>query len=464
MLIFPFFVPILVSLVWRGDSEYLQLNGRSFAFFYRPYIYFVFSVALPLLLFLLWQKNRLRETFPIFDWCIILFSAVAYAAALTGIAEFLVSFFALAVIINAIVRYKKNREKPFKRNKLLLIACWLYVLFEAFTLLWTPTLTASWKYFRLELWIGIVAIVGLLSPLSERIVVRIMYYALWIGLLYTFTIVVLYVEACSMMPCSWSACFTFDKLYFPGSLGALSPHFIVKVFPHNHYTFLAFLMAIPPIFLGFSSPRKSFPSSRYCLIAASLLSNLLYSFILQSRLGMILFPVLIVCLGIKLFWPYRSNRVLQIFALSLGALVGVVGVFFLKSFFLDGQRLQYVEIANNLINKTSFWSGQGLGTAHSFLHSVVSEEPIQHFHNQYVQCFVEGGILSLLLLLNIIGVYAFSAVRQRKREAVVAILAFALLLSVDLFVYISEYVMAIGFLYMMIINYEKEEFVLSEKM
>lgn len=353
-------------------------------------------------------------------------------------------FFVLGFSFQA-THYIRKGIKPSFSPQLFVGACVAYVLYEALTLLWTDNFLKSQDYFRRELWLAIVPLIALAYPPKREAVAVFMEYALRITFVYIAGIVVLYVWVCGAAGEPLTACLTFNKGYFAWPEGDVSPHFLMNVFGWNHYTYLGFIFTAPFLFFSFRDRYPAGQSSVLFLVGLGMFS---FFMIFQSRVSLLFFLfVVTMLLSLRLlrnnFWKAFGSTLLLA---AFGATILLAIAPEKAMFFMDEHRRNLVSVAATYALDRPF-SGFGLGSSERLISPFMQGYKAGHFHNQWIQSYLEGGILSVLLITLVPLSYLWSAARRRNRAALVMGLFFLLILIIELVFIFAEYL--VGMLLML---------------
>lgn len=415
-------------------------------------------VGLPSIL--LYKKRESEESHQdslskIDQWVVCLCS-IAFFSVLTGMPGALMALFIPAMILNSIQAYRQHKEKPLWHSRGLWVACFALIAYKGITLFWSPNFSTSWYTWRIDIWLLIVATVGLMTSLKQQVLNRFMRNAIYISLFYIFSIVLVYLSTCYLASCSPWVCFTLKKIYFPGPHQLISSHFIIQSYKHSHYTYAIFVMLLPIIYEGFSKRQCRWQDFFTSLPLYVIFAIMIYASISQSRIGMLLSAILLFILLLRFFFPKQYAKALLI--LSIGSIVAPI--LFLspqqREYFFDGQRIQYLRIASETIDAQTLLKGRGMGEAKQIVESYPLPLEAKHFHNEYIQTLVETGLVGLILLLLVLSHYLWLAIKRKKTEAIIAIIMLSMLFFIDLFLHITEYIIGIWMLMCFMINYRQD--------
>lgn len=340
-------------------------------------------------------------------------------------------FFVLGLLIPFVSGIRASQRPAFS-PRLFLIATALFVGFGAITLLYSPVPSLSVEMFRRELWFFLIPLLFSFYPPDSRTIKYFSRMVMPLGYIYMLLVGLLYVQFCLSSGNSLLSAFGFNKLYFMNpNAWPVTPHHLLRVFGFEHYTYLLFALSAPFVHALF---KNRYPL-RVCCYGLVLL---VYIFIIQSRIWLLLFVFLIVG-AVALRFFTRRALITSIIVLAV-LIAGILAVPKTRSFFNDPIRSELLSIAS-VESKDTFWKGRGLGTSQGIL-SKYDREEFGHFHNEFVQTFVETGVLGSILLLFIPVAYAVEAFRRRNNPAVLLLLAFVVLMFVEDVIYQTHYFMA----------------------
>lgn len=391
----------------------------------------------------------LRKQLNILELGAVLSFEIGIYGVFTGNPGWLMGALLITLLLNGWNQYRSG-EKPFVGKHLLVVgAAALYVLYEAGTLLWTPNLSASWSWFRLELWILVIAAATCCFGIPRALLHRMVRAALDIFVLYVVALLFIYGSMCTLLQCSPLIGFTLNKFYIPGPLGDLAPQVLLLFYSHNHYSLMGvviFLLLTYAIFHKRTVPEP--------FLWLSLFSFGLYAMILQSRISM-LFCVLTICYRLVGYYPY--SHLLRFLGSLLMPILSLLP--FSLHYFADPVRTQAKNLAYKLLeDKSHLWSGYGLGTARDLIapYQQGSNPSLQHFHNQYLQSLVEGGIPLFVCLILFLGSIAWVAWQKKAWDVGAALLILLFVMSVDILFFLTQYLIPIWLLlFLMLAAYPK---------
>lgn len=396
--------------------------------------------------FLRGVPKRLQEGATLYEEGTVLFWGLGYANLLFGVVNShlgILICFILGALLGS-VRYFRSGEKGLFRPRLFLFATVAYVAYEALTLLWSDNLERSFFYWQKEAWIAIIPLLIGIAPPSADVARRFMKYALQISYLYLLSQLLIYGWVCLSIENPLWVAFSFNKGYFSLNGTSLSPGFMLSLMGFNHYTYIGFVFLAPILYFISEHVFKGRERGSLEIISLVSLAAISYSFIHQSRTLMLfyLFISLILIAKRQNSWGYK--RVMGSVVVALLLIGGVVVYFYpdTLNFFIDTHRLHLLQIARNYLG-TNLLNGYGLGSSEALIYPFFyGAEHSAHFHNQFIQSLLEGGLCSALLITFILISYSIESYRQRNGGALLLILLFTLIMVIDLVVFLSEYLIA----------------------
>lgn len=165
-----------------------------------------------------------------------------------------------------------------------------------------------------------------------------------------------------------------------------------------------------------------------------------FSIILQSRIYLLFIGVLGVILLVKSLTHISIQRVVAIGLIT--AAVGVTALLIISpnllEYFTDSHRLELLRIGANYIGEHP-WKGFGLGSSASLIYPFKQGYNAGHFHNQWMQSYLEGGLLSMLFITFVPASFYAVAIRRRLGDLLLAMLFFTLILLIELVFIFPEY-------------------------
>lgn len=395
------------------------------------------------------------------SYAVMLLWAMGYANLLIGFFNSLLGtclFFLFGFILHGYSQARKG-IKPSFSPRLFIMATILYVAYEALTLCWSPHLARSEEYFRRELWLAVVPIALFCYPPERQLVRGFMEYALRITMLYLSSVLLLYLWLCSANGISSFACFTLSKLYLPLPWGKSSPVTLLSLFGWQHYTYLCVIFTMPFLYYAARTPLRSARGAVLILLYVEMLA---FTIIMQSRICMLFLCALGVVLLIK-----ASTR-LSVFKVVVGGLIVaclvalVLAIAFpdLLGYFTDEHRRALLRIGKSYIGEHP-WRGFGLASSEELIRPFMQGYNAGHFHNQWMQSYLEGGIVSAVLITIVPLSYIAIALRRRCADALLGGLFFILILLIELVFIFPEYL--IGMMIMLSFLIEKRTNCLSTR-
>lgn len=449
----PIFFGVGWGLLALFNPSLFEPNGTDSAFditvFSTPFWLFVLLGGGIILFQLVYENERnLQKGGLLHEECAVLFWSLGYTNLLFGVVDSFLGillFFILGAIACSIPYLRNKNRVPF-RPRLFLFATLIYVLYEATTLLWSPHPARSLSYFQREVWIAVIPLLICIAPPSASIVHRFMRYALQISYLYLLSQILLYSWVCVRIDNPLWVAFSFNKGYFTLNGTSTYPGFLLSLTGFSHYTYLGFIFLAPILYFINERVLKSNGASVRGAFLLTSFAAISYSFIHQSRTLMLfyLFILLFIVAQKYLKWSYERVISLGIFVIS-SLLIGFFFQLFpsnVSNFFIDTHRLQLLQTAQNYLG-THLWSGYGLGSSESLLLPYFQgAEHTGHFHNQFIQSTIEGGLISGLLMLFIPISYGIVSYKQKNSSSMLLILLFSLIMTIDLVTFFSEYLIA----------------------
>ncbi|MBB6276263.1 O-antigen ligase family protein [Porphyromonas circumdentaria] len=437
-------LPLLSPHLFEKEIALDRLDITHFALPF--WIFISLAGALILYQFLAEVQAKTEKRAHLNEEGTLLFWSLGYANLLFGVINShlgILFFFILGAITNCIP-YFRNGFKGLLRPKLFLIATTAYVAYEALTLLWSDNALQSLTYWQKEIWIAIVPLLMCIAPPSGYTVRRFMKYALQISYLYLLSQLLIYGWTCLSIENPLWAAFSFNKAYFTISGEAMFPGFLLSLLGFDHYTYLGFVFLAPILYFLTEHILKSSNRHSWEIISLVSLAAISYSFIHQSRTLMLfyLFIALIVIVRKKNGWGYK--RVVASSIVGLGVILGVLLYFYphLLHFFVDTHRLELLRVARNYLGD-NLLNGYGLGSSENLIYPFFNgAKHTAHFHNQFIQSLLEGGVVSGLLVALIPISYGIESYRQKNGASLFLILLFSLIMVIDLVVFLTEYLIA----------------------
>lgn len=423
----PILALLLVPLVLWSESQILSQVSRSepptVAPFFRSAI---LLIALGSLLFFtcfsplskLLHSDREGR----FDLLASFAFAVGFANLLFGfITSFIgyLLFFVVGLVLLAIKDImQKKRPKIEPRGLLLAIAS--FILYAAISIFLSPDRAEAFETFRLLIWLLVIPLLFAFYPPSQRVLQDFSRWALAVGYIYIISVLFLYVLS-SIHYCSpLDAAFHLGKNYFRIDHQAPhNPHFILLCFGARHYTFLIFVLVAP---LLFRIQRGGSLVSTLCYT----LGLLLYTHVIQSRLWILVLPLLLAFAFVHQLGGKRAKLIFYSVVM-----LGMTALFFTlmdSPILQDSTRIGLWELAFLKV-KENILLGNGLASVVPYLESQGSSLP--HFHNSFIQVYFEMGLIGLLFVLSILALYAFHCKKNRNLGGILLLFACIGLMTTD---------------------------------
>ena len=433
-------VGFVYALIADRSNMWTMTSWLDFGRFQTPlYLFLLVGFTISFIAPLRIANNQPQSREEVWDCGIMLLWAMGYANLLVGFFPTFwgtTIFFLLGIFIHW-GREIAQRKRPAFSPRLVIIATLLYVLYEALTLLWNDIPGMSGNYFRRELWLAIVPIAVFCYPPHRDVVRGFMEYAMRITILYLSAVVLLYLWLCTASGIPITSCFALTKSYLLLPWRYSFPVTLLSLFGWQHYTYLSFIFTVPFLYHAVRTRLISYQGIVLCLYYLLMLS---FSIILQSRIYLLFIGVLGVILLVKSLTHISIQRVVAIGLIT--AAVGVTALLIISpnllEYFTDSHRLELLRIGANYIGEHP-WKGFGLGSSASLIYPFKQGYNAGHFHNQWMQSYLEGGLLSMLFITFVPASFYAVAIRRRLGDLLLAMLFFTLILLIELVFIFPEY-------------------------
>jgi len=203
----------------------------------------------------------------------------------------------------------------------------------------------------------------------------------------------------------------FNKFYLNSKLEDISSYYaIMRWSRYGHPTFISFILTLCfgiGVFFHDKEKESNTHISGFELSVFALLSLLLIM-LLQSRLGMALFPI---GAFVSLLWLFRRKKKTFFFIFGLlitMSLIGAIKVYKShKDFFFDEPRSKMFDLTQKFI-KEHLWFGTGTGG----MRKVVVE--FANPHNQYYGEILHLGIVGALVMTVLLGATIYFGIKERN--------------------------------------------------
>lgn len=371
---------------------------------------------------------------------------VGYANSIFGVIPSIIGILAPYIVgtILYMIRAILMRRNPSFTPRGYWIAAVLFLIYDGVTLLWSPNLELSYAWWCRELSLFPPLALFLVYPLSATELRFLMHYLSRIVILFTLGILVGYLTSCLVAGFPIHIAFTFNKTYLAQFGSAFYSSLFASFYGFDHYTYLVLLLLAPTIYWLLEAQVKPYRSFGFPMLG--FLGVLCYAFIVQSRFGEVVCTSFLALYVLYLFFRGNYRTIIPITLLGV-----MLSAFFLWYFdvpllhhLLDHTRLSMLEAATQYLGY-NFWGGYGLGTSHCLLFGIGMPDGADvHFHNQWIQCLIEGGIMSLLLWGAIWICYLFAALQRRNNAAITMVMLMLLMMCIDLFTCFNNYFLSIG--------------------
>ena len=237
-------------------------------------------------------------------------------------------------------------------------------------------------------------------------------------------------------------------MYFVFNGTPMGTLFLGSLFGFQHYTYLGFIMLAPILYWLLEKERQ--PEVRNLLVG-SLVGFLLFVFIFQSRILMLVlcgaFSLGLLYLFASLVFPqkgaYKKRILLLLPIIAVASLLLILCYPSALKYLIDEHRLNLFETAIMYLKENPLW-GYGLGSAEALISPFYQGEYATHFHNQYLLCYVEGGIMSLLLWVVIFISYLRYALRSRNYAALIYVVIMLVVMLIEVITCLSQYLIAMS--------------------
>lgn len=357
--------------------------------------------------------------------------AIGYTNLLFGFIDSFIGFilfFLLGWLLTAIRRMREGYRPQISYGGLIVVIA-LFILYALASVFFSSDPQESGSYWQRLVWLLVIPLTSSLYPFSRNTIRLFTRFSLAIGYCYMLLVFLLYLQVAYASDTPMLEFLTFDKGYFITDEGVkTSPHFLLKSFGVSHYTYLIFALSVPLL----HSLIEDVSLSRIICYSVALL---LLAFVLQSKLWIITLP-LVLTLAMLLRFPLRRRQLVL-----AGSLLGVAFLMIgyanreriVEKALQPDERVRFLEVAYNRAGEKP-WFGHGLGSAERLL---VEEgiSGVPHFHNAFIQVYMELGVVGLCLQLGIL-LSAFAlAIRGRKRVSLAILIALLALMCTDDLVY-----------------------------
>lgn len=379
----------------------------------------------------------------------ILLWSMGFANCLTGVVNSFLGLilpFLLGSASYAWYAYHQ-KKKLYPQSLWILLLSGLYVGYQFLSILWSVDPEMSAIHAHKEVWLFVVPCAALLFKIEKEVFDLWMHLSLRILYLFFWILCLLYVTGCITYDNSLLLGFTFNKFFFRGPLGYINPQFLLSPLGLSHYTYLGFMAVLPLLYL-ISSPQWS-RSQSLMIMGISLLGSLDF-WVFQSRTFMCLFGVIALFAFLR---STLSKKRLQQVMIALGVIGGVlVGVFISVSpFWGDSIRHSLYPLAWHYIPQHPL-IGFGSGSSTMLLEQMGNYST--HFHNQWIEAWVSGGVIAFMLWVGLFISMIRKALHPWHPTALLYILLLGGLLMIDLITWLPEYLIPLWYLFLLCLSAE----------
>lgn len=423
----PLLALLLVPLVLWSESQILSQVSRSeppsVAPFFRSAI---LLISLGSLLFFtcfsplskLLHSNREDR----FDLLASFVFAIGFANLFFGfITSFIghLLFFLVGLVLLA-VKGILQKKRPKIEPRSLLLALTFFILYAAVSIFIAPDRAEAFESFRLLIWLLVIPLLFSFYPPNQKVLQDFSRWALAVGYIYLISVLFLYIIL-SIHYCSpLDAAFHLSKNYFRIDYQEPhNPHFILRSFGATHYTFITFVLLAP---LLFRIQRGGSLTTTLCYTAGILL----YTHIIQSRLWILVLPLLLAFAFVHQLGGKRAKLIF--YSVVMLGMTAFLFALMDSPVLQDSTRIGLWELAFLKV-KENVLLGNGLASAVPYLERQGSSLP--HFHNSFIQVYFEMGLIGLLFVLSILALYAFHCKKNRNFGGVLLLFACIGLMTTD---------------------------------
>lgn len=328
--------------------------------------------------------------------------------------------FALGILGWSIYKYA-YAKKPFQiQSPKVIISIALFVLYCASSVLFSNNKSLSNEFFWRISWLVSIPLLFAIAPLDNKIITLFTRFALIIGYTYLLIILLLYLQACYASETPINVAFQLKKTFFVAPNGEpIYSSFLIESFGIHHYQFITFVLATP-FFVSLIRYKNLYSSACYGI------SLVIFTHVLQVRFAILVIPSLTI---IVLLLRYTAHK-LQVILPVLLTIVVTASIISISFFALNKNdvRYKYLEVASQHYNENPIW-GMGMGTSQMILFNAGYD--VGHYHNSYIETYMELGIIgSLLLLIMLIAIFS-DAIKRKNYEALILLTYILLLMFVE---------------------------------
>ncbi|MDP4239387.1 MAG: O-antigen ligase family protein [Bacteroidota bacterium] len=364
---------------------------------------------------------------------------------LIGLGSFLISLFystryginAGAVFIACSLYFAYDHRRIYKRGKVF-YWFWAYLLIHAISLLWTNDLNGGLNKLSAYLPFATFPIAFCFFQLTREETDRLLLLFFRGATIFIFLSLFCWIYESSRIGVPLTDWFVFHKKVFDNQ----PPFFLVfnwTSYNHPSYNSISYILALA-IGIYLFDKRKSSSNISYFELAIFAIAAFVLTIIIQSRIGLVNFLVVIVC-GIA--WLLRRERIqfyLYLFACFLLIAFAFTRMDVILKFINDPVREQQYTTALYSI-KTNSWFGTGIGGMTKAMTSqelalklgypsvnVINIYP----SNQFLGDLMQTGILGLIALVGILFVLSYNCIKQRNWVLFSIIICFLLLMMIEM--------------------------------
>jgi hypothetical protein len=223
--------------------------------------------------------------------------------------------------------------------------------------------------------------------------------------------------------------FGFNKLYMNSKLEDIGSYYAVMRWSrYGHPTFVTFVLTLCFGIGVYFHDKEKESETRISVFELSIFAGLsmLLTVLLQSRLGMALFPI---GAFIAVLWAFRKNKK-SIFAIfGFATIMGLFGAMYIykfhKNFFFDAPRSRMYELTQKFIHE-HLWFGTGTGG----MRKIVIE--YANPHNQYYGEILHLGIVGALVMILLLGATLYFGIKNRNVLLLYFMILFLLLMLTEM--------------------------------
>lgn len=408
---------VALTIFFRPHTLTLDQNIK-----YETVVAITFIIISAITALMIFRPNQLKistESVLFLSLVLMLISTVFNIA--TSIA--VTVFFVLCAIIYALVHKKIQKPHP------LFYFIAGYYIFQLIGLSWSIDFKNGLHTIDKGISFILIPLAFCLYPISDETrkkILKIFFRAIFIFMLVS---IIGYVYQVYFNKVGLLAGLGFNKFYLNSKLVDASSYYAVMCWSrYGHPTFLAFIITLCfGIGVYFHDHEKESESriSIFELLIFAGLSMMLIVF-LQSRLGMVLFPVGAL---ISILWSMRKNKKVFYSIFAVATTLGVVGVTYIykshKNFFFDSPRSIMYELTQKSIHE-HLWFGTGTGGMRKIVIDFANP------HNQYYGEILHLGVVGALVMAILLGATIYFGIKNRNVLLLYFMILFMMLMLTEM--------------------------------